>query len=96
MGKPKPFKLPEAFIKQLEEFTNGFHLVVVNSQNEFETYVWYPDSVSELALLNYLDIQSTATQEIIRQQSIDKALSEEDDSKEEGEETPDDNTDSAS
>jgi hypothetical protein len=90
MGQPKPFKLPKAFIKQLEEFTNGFHLTVVNSQNEFETYVWYPNSIAELALLNYIDIQSTATQEIIRQQAIDGVLEDQDDEdREEKQEGPD-------
>lgn len=71
MSKPKPFKLPKAFINQLKEFTNGFHLVTINSQNEFETVVWYPDELTEMALLNYVDIQSTAVQEIIRQRAVD-------------------------
>lgn len=73
----KPFKLPKAFIKQLKEFTNGFHFICINSENQFETYAWYPDEVSEMALLNYLDIQSTTMQEIIRQQSVDRELPEE-------------------
>jgi len=98
MSGPKPFKLPKAFINQLEEFTNGFHLVVVNSKNEFETYVWYPDAVAEMALLNYLDIQSTATQEVIRQQSIDRVMESEDiilEEDEDEEEKPGDNSDTA-
>lgn len=70
----KPFKLPEAFISQLKEFTNGYHLVIVNDKYEFETYPWYPNKTVEMALLNYIDIQSTAVQEIIRQRTIDREL----------------------
>ena len=80
----KPFKLPAAFISQLKEFTNGFHLVIVNGANDFETHVWHPDKLTEMGLLNYVDIQSTSIQEIIRQQTIDRQLSTED---EEGETT---------
>ena len=74
MSEPKPFKLPEAFITQLKEFTNGFHLVVINNEHEFETIAWYPTKVVEMGMLNYIDIQSSAVQEIIRQRAVDKEL----------------------
>ena len=73
----KPFKLPQAFLNQLEEFTCGYHLVMVNAQGEFETFSWHPNKITELALLNYIDIQSTAVQAIIRQRTIDKDIEEE-------------------
>lgn len=75
MSEPKrPFELPVAFISQLKEFTNGFHLVIVNDEQDFETYSWHPNKAIEMALLNYIDIQSTALQEIIRQRTIDREL----------------------
>lgn len=80
MSKPKkPFKLPEAFISQLKEFTNGFHLVIVNDEYDFDTYHWHPNKIVEMALLNYIDIQSTAVQEIIRQRTIESELPNEED-----------------
>jgi hypothetical protein len=70
----KPFKLPEAFINQLKEFTLGFHLVVLDEKHDFQTYAYYPNKVVEMGLLNFIDIQSTAVQEIIRQRAIDQQL----------------------
>lgn len=70
----KPFKLPSAFISQLREFTNGYHLVILNAEHDFDTYTWHPTKESEMALLNYIDIQSTTIQEIIRQRTIDREL----------------------
>ena len=78
MKTTKPFKLPEAFINQLKEFTNGFHLVTINSQDEFETHVWYPNKIVEMAMMNYTDIQSTAIQEIVRQRAVESELPSED------------------
>ena len=75
----KPFKLPQAFLTQLGEFCNGYHLVIITQEGNFETHTWHPDKLSEMGMLNYLDIQSTAIQEIIRQQTIDRQLSRDDD-----------------
>ena len=75
MSKPaEPFKLPEAFLTSLREFTNGFHLVVVNSNSDFDTYSWNPNKLTEMAMMNYIDIQSTAMQEIIRQLTVEREL----------------------
>lgn len=75
--KDKPFKLPKAFLTQLEEFSNGFHLVTINDEGDFDTYFWYPNRLSELGLMNYMEIQSTAVQEIIRQRAAECDVSEE-------------------
>jgi hypothetical protein len=74
----KKFKLPVAFLNQLREFTNGYYLVTINENNGFETFVYYPDPISEMALLNFVDIQSTAVQDIIRQKAIDETDIDED------------------
>lgn len=78
MRKSKPFQLPQAFLNQLGEFTNGFYLVTVNDKNEFQTFVHYPNSIIEMGLLNYVDMQSTALQEIIRQKAVDRATESDD------------------
>ena len=75
----KPFVLPEAFITQLKEFSCGFHLVLLDENYDFKTYINYPNKAVEMALLNYVDIQSTAVQEIIRQRTIDQQLPKDED-----------------
>lgn len=74
MKNKKPFELPKAIINMLEECTKGFYLVTVNDQNEFKTFVYYPDELTEVGILNYVDLQSTAVQEVLREQAVDTAL----------------------
>lgn len=74
----KPFKLPAAFLNQLSEFSKGFYLVTINENNEFNTHCEFPDSVTELALINFVEIQSSTIQEIIRQRAIENSLGRED------------------
>jgi hypothetical protein len=68
----KPFKLPQAFLNQLQEFTKGYYLVTVNDKNEFDTFVHYPDSLTEMGVINYVDLQISTIQEVIRQQAVDR------------------------
>jgi len=65
----KPFKLPQSFLNQLGEFTRGYYLITVNDQNEFETFFHHDDEVTEMALINYVDIQSGALQDMMRNQA---------------------------
>jgi hypothetical protein len=76
--KDKPFELPKSFLTQLEEFTCGFHLVTINEAGDFSTYVFYPNKLTELGLVNYMDIQSTTVQEVIRQKTVENQLFDED------------------
>ena len=64
--KFKKFKMPPAILKQLKEFSKGFFLVIVNEQNAFETYASMDDPLTEVGLLNYLEIQAGALQAMIR------------------------------
>lgn len=74
----KPFKLPEAFLKQLKEFTKGYYLITLNDQDEFETFTHFPNFPTQLGLLEFTNIQTTAAQEVFRQQAIDSSFNEED------------------
>ncbi len=68
-NKPKHFKLPQSLLTQLNECSLGYHLVIVNDRHDFETFVSYPDAVTEMALINYIDIQTSAIQDRIRAQA---------------------------
>lgn len=74
--KIKPFKLPKAILNMLEECTNGYYLVTIDDQHEFQTFVHHPNQVIELGLLNYVDLQSSAIQQVLRQKAIDHSLEE--------------------
>lgn len=88
MDKPnKPFKIPKAFLTQLEEFTKGFYLVVIDDENNFQTYSEYPDVLTELGMLNFVDIQTTAMQKAIREEVAEIDLEELDDEGEDVEST---------
>jgi len=79
MKKTNPFKLPQAFLNQLDEFTKGYYLVTINDKNQFEINFQYPDQVTELALLNFVDMQSSCVQEVMRQRAVDRSLGDEED-----------------
>ena len=76
--KQESFKIPASFLGQLEEFTTGFYLVSLNEQGEFETNSYFPTPASAMALLNFLEVESGAMQESVRQRAIEK-LDESDD-----------------
>lgn len=72
-----PFKLPKAILSQLNEFSKGFYLVTLNEAGNFDTYINYPEHATELAFMNFLDIQSNTFQEIVRLKSIEQKLKQE-------------------
>jgi hypothetical protein len=78
MKNKDSFKLPTAFLSQLEEFTNGFYLVSINDQGHFETHFNFPTPVAGMAILNFLEIESEALQENVRKNTIESMLSVED------------------
>lgn len=55
--KKVPFKLPESFLNQLNEFTNGYYLVTVNEDMNFETFFEFPSQVVEEGLINHIEIE---------------------------------------
>lgn len=78
MKKQKPFQIPKAILSMLEECTTGFYLVSINENGEFDTHVYYPTPSAELSLINFVDIQSTAAQEILRHNVIEDNLDQDD------------------
>ena len=50
---PRDFKLPQAFLSQLEEFSNGYCLFLVNAEGEPEVYSSYPNPMVALGLTNF-------------------------------------------
>lgn len=65
MKSSNVFKLPEAFLTQLNEFTNGYYLVTVNNKNEFETYFEFPDPLTEHGIIQHLKIESVNFQKYL-------------------------------
>ena len=69
MAKPG-FKLPKPFLSQLGEFSRGYYLAVVNERGEIEAFESYDNPAIRLALLNFVDAQSSAMQEHLRNQAL--------------------------
>lgn len=55
--KKSHFKLPESFLNQLNEFTNGYYLVIVNDEMNFETHFEFPSQVVEEGLINHVSME---------------------------------------
>ena len=64
------FKLPRQFLTQLGEFSRGYYLAVVNDRGELESFESYDNPAIRLALLNFVDAQSSAQQEHLRNQAL--------------------------
>ena len=83
MKNKKPFKLPKAFLNQLNEYTNGYYLVTVNENMEFETHFNFPNELVQLGIINHIDIESSDFQEMLRH-PFDLDFEESDDEEDEG------------
>ena len=66
MKSSNVFKLPESFLNQLNEFTNGYYLIVVNNQNNLETYFEFPNQITELGIIQHLAIESADFQSYLK------------------------------
>lgn len=66
MSKQKSFKLPKTFITQLKEFTNGFVIIAIDQNQNFNEYQYFPNDVSEMAIINHMDVLSERLQEHLR------------------------------
>lgn len=77
------FKLPESFLNQLNEFTNGYYLVTINNQNNLETYFEFPSELAELGIIQHLTIESANFQSYLKGDlEISTELIDEDDNEE--------------
>lgn len=85
MKKLKKFQFPKALLNQIDSCTKGFVLVVVNEDNQFETFQSLADPLTQVGMVNFLEIFSTTTQAIIREQARDQFSTETgDDEEDEG------------
>lgn len=58
--EPKQFRLPVSFLNQLNEFTNGYLLLVINDKGDFELITEYDQPAHELAFIKFLEQYLTA------------------------------------
>jgi hypothetical protein len=68
--KNSGFRLPKQLLTQLGEFTRGYYLSVVNDRGEIESFESYDNPAIRLAVLNFVDAQSSAMQEHLKNQAL--------------------------
>lgn len=56
MQKDTPFKFPNKLVNQIDEFSDGFFLVVINTEGEFEVFQTLDSPVKSMAMHNFLQI----------------------------------------
>jgi hypothetical protein len=66
----KGFRLPPEFLTQLNEFSRGYYLVVVNEVGEMESFEGYDNPAIRLALVNFIDAQASAMQQHLRNSAL--------------------------
>ena len=64
------FKLPKPFLNQLGEFTRGYYLAVVNERGDIESFESYDNPTVRLAVMNFVDAQTSAMQDHLRNQAL--------------------------
>jgi len=62
--------VPRKTLNELTEFTTGFLLVARDEAGEFRTFVDLADSSTELAFIQYLDLQIDVRKEHIKSQCL--------------------------
>lgn len=77
------FCLPNSFLTQLGEFTNGYVLVTVNENGEFESFVNTPTPVVKLALGKFIGMLAATLEGATEESFSDIMLDNEMDSGEE-------------
>jgi hypothetical protein len=96
--KDHGFLIPKSFLLQLEEYTQGYLLVVCNEKGELFTHEAYDNPVIKIGLVKYADLHVTATlghmQNIALQEEEYLALEDDDDDASDDENEEDDDKDS--
>lgn len=62
----KTFQIPDSFLSQLNEFSQGFLLITINDKREFEVYHKTDGMADYMGLVNFADIVSQQLQENLR------------------------------
>ena len=58
--KSQGFKLPESFLNQLGEYTQGYILLVCNEVGDLYVHEAYDNAVIKLGLINFADMHVSA------------------------------------
>lgn len=68
----KSFQIPDSFLNQLNEFSQGFLLITINDKREFEVYHKTDGMADYIGLVNFADIVSNQLQTDLREnESLD-------------------------
>jgi hypothetical protein len=68
--KSKKFQFPPQLLNQIHECSNGFLLVTMNEDYEFEVFQNLNNPVSHLGMANFLEIFSHHMQESLRSNTV--------------------------
>ena len=74
MTANKRFQFPKHLLNQIGECSNGYFLVVLNSDNQFEVFQGLDNPVSYLGMMNFLDVFSGSMQNSMRSRPLDGGL----------------------
>lgn len=81
-----PFKLPQAFLKQLNEFSKGGYILIrAGEDGSPEVHVQFDDALTAIGLVRYTKMWSTAVDEL-NEENIIEGIQESNDGSEEDEE----------
>lgn len=69
--KVKKFEFPQALLRQIDECSKGFLLVIIDQDDKFEVYRSFDNPVTQLGMLNFIDIFSQKSQEELRTNNED-------------------------
>jgi len=75
----KPFELPAAFLKQLNEFSRGGYILIrANTNGAPEVYVQFDDMLTAIGMIRYTKMWSTALDELNEENVIENIKNEND------------------
>jgi hypothetical protein len=89
-SKDHGFLIPKSFLLQLEEYTQGYLLVVCNEKGELFTHEAYDNPVIKIGLVKYADLHVTAALEHMQNTALQEeeylALEDDDEDEEDDDE----------
>ncbi len=69
MKRARKFKFPRTVLNSINECTQGYFLLTINGDREFEVYQNLNDSVDHLAVVSFLDVHT----QVMKDKIIDQA-----------------------
>lgn len=65
MKKPRKFKFPTAVLNSINECTQGYFLVTITSDREFEVFQNIGDTVDHLSMIHFLDVHTQVMKDAV-------------------------------